>query len=330
MKRTLTLILAMLSLVWTAVMAQDTTLSAPETTVAPQATGTVDTTGLDDFSFEDELGSLDAELDAAVQDSTTSGTTTVAPAPTTGVDLSWGYKATDVVTVSEQGEGYVVLNVPAVKDANGQTVMIYKALYSTNSLAQSFDALSVTEKTFTFDTITGDTVSLKLDQLNTGTYYVVVNPMNKDNVDGEPTKEFSFVVEKGHGAAEVKLGNVTYTQTGSTVSMKWTPVAGADKVEVFVRSSSETDFKKLGNVAMNDAAYSLTVASTGDYYVKLLPVDGMGNPVGPEVIQTVKIEKIETPTDKPVPQVGPATNILLAILFFAIVAYFGLRYARTR
>jgi hypothetical protein len=276
---------------------------------------------LDELDELDDTGDLD-ELD--MED--------------TGDELeTFGYTDQDEIKVKEVGPDYVVLEVPVVKLDNGDVIRQYKVYYSTESLANgNVDATKIKSKTFTFDVIDGDTVELKLDNLSPNTtYYAVVVPVNADDVEGSQSKEISFTTKpvaqpepEQHPAAEVEIKNVTYTISGNKVTVKWSPVQGADKIEIYMKSINDENYEKVATVPANTTSYVVEVAKPGEYQVKLTPTDKEGVPVGKDYILTVKVASVPKKAPKKAPKVGPETNIIIMLLILASIAYFAVRYRK--
>lgn len=266
------------------------------------------------------LDDLWAELDAATTDTAATGSSQAA--------LNWGYSETIQATFKEVTGDAVVLNTPVVKDDLGNMIKRYKVTYSTKSIAES-DPTELKEVNFDFEELTGETVDLALTWLNTtAPYYFVIVPVNKDNNIGENSKEIVYTPVDTHAAAatgNVSLADVTYTYSGNEVSLKWTPVEGASKVEVYMKADWQEDYTSLGSAKMADGSYNFSVTAAGSYYVKLVPTDDNGSAMGQEIVQTVKIDSVATEVAK-APKVGPETNILIALTLIAVLGYGIYRY----
>ena len=251
---------------------------------------------------------------------------------------AFGYTDQDEVIVKEVGTDYAVLEAPVVKLSNGDTVKQYKVYYSTQSLATSnIDATKIKSKTFTFDTINGDKIELKVDGLAPGTtYYAVVVPVNAEDVEGTQSKEVTFTTKKiedkqqeeKHPAAEVEVKNVTYTISGNKVTVKWAPVQWADNIEIYMKALNDENYEKVATVPANTTTYTVEVSKPGEYQIKLTPVDKEGVPVGKDYILTVKVASVPKKTPKKAPKVWPETNLIVLLLILASIWYFVVRYRR--
>ncbi len=272
----------------------------------------------DEFNLDD-LGDLDADLNSME--------TTDASGSTDSALQWWGFKDTDSVVVKENGTDYVILSAPAVTDNNGEVIKRYKVTYSTTSMTESSDNM-VALPEFTFEEITGDVVDLQITWLIQWTnYYVVVVPVNKDNVEWNASTELSFTLES-HEAAPVSLQNTSYAVESGSVNVKWSAIEWASKVEVYVKEESEADYKKIGTANMTDGTYGFPVAKSWNYSVKMIPTDDNWNPVGSETLLTVKVENVADVAVNKAPKVWPATDLMIATLIIASILYFALRFRR--
>jgi len=256
------------------------------------------------------------------------------------LDIQWGYTDQDEIKVKETGSNYVILEAPVVKDGNGNVIKQYKVYYSTKSLAENIDASQIYSKTFTFDVVTGNVVDLKIDALSSNTkYYFVVVPVNSEDVEWQQSKEVEATTTEPkevqpqqepeqHPAPEVEIKNVSYTVSGNKVTLKWSPVNGADKIEIYYKNAADQDYKKLDAVQAKNTSYTFDVAKEGEYLVKLTPVDSNGVPVGKDYILTVKVEKVAKQTPKKAPKVGPEINFLIMLILLASLGYVLVRFKK--
>ena len=74
------------------------------------------------------------------------------------------------------------------------------------------------------------------------------------------------------------------------------------------------------------------VTQQGTFFLKMNALDAAGNPVGQEHIQTIKIDEVQQPAPaevvQAVPEVGPTTNLLIALLFVSICGYGLVRWRK--
>lgn len=255
--------------------------------------------------------------------------------------LWWGYTETDVVSISETWEDFVVIETPVVMDNNWLEILTYKLIYYDKSITDPSysDAQISQEEEFVFDEseLTWDSVSLRLDWLELGKqYYWVVIPVNSESMEGTESSEISFMVEPEeeeimHWAAAYELENVSYSLNWTDATLTWTPVEWVDNVEIYFRNESQEDFVKQWTASMSDGSFTLSVMESWNYVAKLIPTDDNWNPVGNDKLLTMKVEvtESETPEVKEVPQVWPATNAIVAFLILSVIAYFGLRFRKS-
>lgn len=273
-------------------------------------------------TWEEDINLDDLDLfDLEWLEDTTTGTE--------DIDLAWGYSETDALILQEAGSDFAKFLSPVILDGNGEMIKNYKVVYSTQSLAQ-LDPLSSNEVSFVFEEITWASLEFNVQWLLPNTnYYAVAVPVNKDDVEWEPSVEVNFMTQAHEAASDVTLSDLSYTynyneQTKTNaVTLKWTPVEWAQNLEIFLRFEQEQEFTKLWDADMNAGNYEFWVAKSGNYFVKVIPVDAEWTPVWQEVIQSVKVE-VQAPEIK-APAVWPATNLLIAILLVFSMWYLGYR-----
>lgn len=254
--------------------------------------------------------------------------------------LWWGYTETDMVSVSETWEDFVLIESPVVMDNNWMNILTYKFFYSDKSISDpSYADALISQEEFVFDEseLTWDTVSLRVEWLEVWKqFYWVVIPVNSESMEGEASTEIPFMLqpeedEAMHWAAAYELENVSYSLNWTDATLTWTPVDWVDNVEIYFRSESQEDFVKQWTASMGDGSFTLSVMESWNYVAKLIPTDDNWNPVGNDKLLTMKVEvtDAETPEVKEVPQVWPATNAIIAFLILSVIAYFGLRFRKS-
>lgn len=245
----------------------------------------------------------------------------------------WGYTATDSVQVVETTADTATLSTPVIKDWNGSDVKIYKVVTSDKSIKDS-DPLSMKETTFTFEQITWTTLNLVLTGLNpASTYYFLVTPMKDDGVtkvSWDVSAELSFTTQAHAAAPTVDLmsANISYTYTWNKVVLTWSPVAWADKLEVFLAWEWDKDKLKMGEVAASAWTFEFEVTKAWSYNVTLIPVNNDWTSVWAEYVQ--KVDVVEVAAKEVVaPKVWPATDMLIAIMILASIGYVVFRFRRS-
>lgn len=240
---------------------------------------------------------------------------------------SWGFFASDVVEVVEAWLDYVELSIPVVFDNNGDEIQNYEVVFNTSSISDSdpLDLISVM-----FNNVSSSNNTVVLEGLSSWTeYYFIVIPMNHNGVEWEYTTEATFTTmeDEMHAAAAMRLENVSYTNNNGEISVTWASNEGAEKVEVFLRHASESDYTKIGDANMTEAKFDILVSREGDYHVQLIPVDGLGNPVGSETVLTMKDIVFEREaTVEEAPEVWPALNLLISLMLLTFIVYIVYRY----
>ncbi|USN55880.1 MAG: hypothetical protein H6765_04875 [Candidatus Peribacteria bacterium] len=254
-----------------------------------------------------------------------------------GDGADWSLAGPESIEVGEVGEDYAIIKTTEVLFA-GVPVTQYKIYYSNSSLeTQDFDKISdvVVEVE---ETNTG-VVSLKFENLDPAKmYYVVVTPVHPTDPNMEPltmiSNEVSFTTTAAAGAVDPneKVFNqvgYTYNQDASSVALSWEATQG-DQVEINLRHQSEGTYQTVGKAPVADGKFTFTVSQEGNYFLKLRALDAMGNPVGKEHIQTIRIAEV-TQTTQPVqaaPQVGPTTDLIIGLMILAAVIYMVYRFRR--
>ena len=70
------------------------------------------------------------------------------------------------------------------------------------------------------------------------------------------------------------LANVSHTQNGNQVTLRWTSVAGSTNVDIFLRDDSEGSFNKLATKTLSSESYTFTVTRNGEHIIKFIPDNG--------------------------------------------------------
>lgn len=330
----LILSLAAISLGWFALAQTTTETPTEETTIAADAavtTGaedaatTSDEAWIDDSLFDDDLFDDDALFDDTASSEETA--TATAETENNASTIGWGYSPEHLITVKEQGTDFVTLTSPVIFDGNGTQISNYKVVYSTSPV-DGTDPLQLKDMVFNFDDLTAEStgVDFNIIGLTEGaTYFAVVIPFNKDNVEWDSSEEVSFQIG-AHNASAAQIKDVSFSVDKWVVTLTWNPEVWTEKVEIFSRSEQETDFTSVGTADSAAGTYNLTIAQAWNYFVKLIPVNAEWAVAWDEVIQSIKVDEVAQ-VDAEAPKVWPATNALIALIAFAMLAYV---YSRSR
>jgi len=294
------------------------------TSWAKTAQPTTATTSKD--SSSSDLDNLDLDN----LDSDTSGSTSTTS--NTSTNTNW-FASWDVVITWDVKADAISLEVKAINDWAWKQYKRYKVSYSTKSLDES-DPTEILSSTFEFDTITWSTVTLEVTGLDTATngYFFVVEPMNKDNVAWPKSEQVEYSLS--HGAADAswaaaQMSDFTYEYSGMNVSLKWSPVEWATKVEIFFKTEDQDDYTSIGTAKMSDGAYNFTLTKAGNSFVKLIPTDDNWAPVGAEIVKSLKVDATTVaPEVKKVPKVWPETDLMIAALLMASLGYGLFRFRK--
>jgi hypothetical protein len=219
---------------------------------------------------------------------------------------------------------------------DGIPVAKYKVYYSDRTLATFQDYDKIQDVVVAPSRTQGTSVYLDIDVLSAEeTYYVVVAPVHPTDPTVEPltmiSDEVTFSTKKKAVAGNVKIfDNVSYTYTDGSVSLTWTPSSEAMDTEIHLRHQSEGAYTKIGSPKAADGKFTFSVDKSGNYFLKMIGLNGEGQAVGKEHIQTVKIEEVEAPAApvQAAPQVGPATDMLIGLLAVSFIMYLVYRFRR--
>jgi len=72
----------------------------------------------------------------------------------------------------------------------------------------------------------------------------------------------------------MSLANVTSTITNNRATLRWTSVAGSDKVDIFLWNPTSGIFERLASVNMSDETYAFTLTRNGEYIINFMPNNG--------------------------------------------------------
>lgn len=248
----------------------------------------------------------------------------------------WKFAGEEKIETDEIESGYVTIKTTQVL-FEGKAVEKYKIYYSNSTLAtQDFD--KITDKVVEVEKTEDMTVTLKLDGLEAGkTYYVVVAPVHPTDPTVEPlsiiSNELTFTTKSGDEMVDAStkvFEAVSYTFKDSSVDLTWKPSAVAETVEVNLRHQSEGTYQKVGTAKMSAGKYTFTVSKSGNYFLKLRALNGAGEAVGKEHIQTVKVDEVKQPANvvKTPPKVGPTTDLIIGLLIISTIVYLVYRVRR--
>ncbi len=258
-------------------------------------------------------------------------------------DDKWDPSSIDEIEVEEIGADSATFIITEIS-YDGTPIENYKIYYSNETLAtvQNYDDIADAvvdvepDMEGTDDDLEEGQVRIKLENLTPETtYYVLVAPVHPSDETADPismiSDEVTFTTDKDAVSADTKIfDNVSYTYADSDVTVTWDPSDLAEKTEVHIRHQSEGSYTKVGDPDMADGSISFKVDKTGNYFLKLVALDGEGNPVGKEHIQTIKIDEVEeaAPEITTAPQVGPTANALIGLMVFSFIVYLVYRFRK--
>jgi hypothetical protein len=250
---------------------------------------------------------------------------------------TWAYageEKIEVKNVTTTGAHLLVTQVTY----QGTPVTQYKVYYSDKTLATVQDFDQISDRVLDVKSTEGNTVTLDFDALEANkTYYVVVAPVHPTDPTQEPlsfiSDEVMFTTQQEVAVAAVTekvFENVSYTYKDSMVTVTWTPSSAADNTQIDLRHQSEATYTKIGSPMVNEGSFSFTVSKPGTYFLKMSAMNAAGVAVGQEHIQTIKIDEVQQPAEvvQAAPTVGPATNLMIALMLFSVIVYAGVKYRK--
>lgn len=276
---------------------------------------------------QDEEEDLDAFFADLLDEDTSSGSNT-GVIPNTATPSRW-FKNTDASQQITVTANAFTFTIPVVNHNNSK-ITKYVIQYSTTPISSASPA-QISKVTKTLPTPLTDRVEFVLGGLTPNTtYHANVIPMDW-NIPGAVLNGFSFKTLASqawwlHGVADLNLANVSYTYEGNEYTVSWTPVDGAEKVQIYLKPAGVWDYIKQTDALMSAGIYKFTASKKWDYLVKLIPVDASNNPTGSELVQTIKVNAVSTP-DAPeevvtnVPKVWPGLNLIVWLLLFGMLIY---------
>ena len=281
---------------------------------------------------------------------------------------TFGYSSSDKIEVVSISKDSVEIESPVVQDEAWFDILDYAILYGQHPIAEAMENPSLLdnfgEKEISLNDNPGSTFTITLnttdDNLDSDKiYYALLLPKDEFGLPGEISNDICFSLNNqvygewtdcgeswavhsagGHsaGGADMNLANITHTVDGDSITLRWTALEGADKIELFLRDPDDERFKSLDTVAMDDEEYKFRTDRNGEHNIKFIPMNG-NSPAGTETIYTLTVTTVpqwanptpDTSTTTTttvgitkVPVVGPKENMILVIII-SIFAYFVYR-----
>ena len=249
----------------------------------------------------------------------------------------WSYAAEEAIALESVESDSAMIKLTEVL-FNDKPVDRYKIYYSNETLATFQDYDNIQDVTVGIEKVEEDMVFVTLENLEPSTkYYVVIAPVHPTDPTVEPltmiSDEISFTTTQPSIDPETKIFNgVSYTYDQSMVTLTWEPSQLAESAEVHIRHQSESTYTKIGTTDLADGSFNFSVDKAGNFFLKMIALNGEGEPVGREHIQTMKVEEIEAPAEVVVaaPQVGPTTDMIIALLVLSFIIYMVYRFRVAR
>ncbi len=271
-------------------------------------------------------------------------------------EIPFGYAVSQKVTVDQITTNKIVIKSPVIQDELGNKIKKYTVMFSQYPLSQILETTTLLdqskEKTFDFSTV-GTDVSMELtatwDVINPNiVYYLSVIPKDQNGILWEISNEIRFKLAtqtSGEGnatqtptalhtapGANMSLANINHTITANKATLRWTSIAGSDKVDIFLWNPTSSAFERLSSVNMSDESYTFTLTRNGEYLINFMPNNWgtefrysfVANGIVATAWGTVTPSK---PTIGKIPATWPKENVLVA-LAIAFVLY--LVYRKTK
>lgn len=253
------------------------------------------------------------------------------------LDDKWSYSTDESISVEDITHDSAMIKTTEVLYDN-TPVTKYKVYVSDKKLLSIEDYSTIEDRILMPEKVENRMVYLKLDNLNSDkTYYVIVSPVHPTDPSLEAvdmiSDEVSFTTKKAPLTSTTKIfTKVSYTYKDGKVTLTWDPSTLADKAEISIRykDNNETSYTKVWTPRLDAGSFVFSVDKPGSYFLKMSALDGQGNMVGQEHIQTVKIDEIAPqPVEevvKEAPKVWPASDAIIALMVFAVLVYLVYRF----
>lgn len=274
---------------------------------------------------------------------------------------------TQNISVKSINSGSVTFESPVLLDEGGDDIKRYIMIYGTYPLSQLlawWSSVSINDfkqKTFTFTWFSSTKFTMDLmtsdGVLANQIYYVTVRPIDDDGKEGQVSgPDVCFRLQDGKtglgtscstwwtgtvhnsAGANMALANVSHTRNGNNITLRWTAVTWAPKVDIFLLNNTTQQATKLVTKNMTDETYTFPLTSQPPQVVRFIPVQTNGTQAGTQIDYTMR-ETLWTTTTPPttptkpgvpkVPTVWPKEDMLF-ILFLSIFVYGIVRFVRSR
>lgn len=232
---------------------------------------------------------------------------------------------------------------------DGNPIEEYRVYYSTNTIADFLDVNDLKEMDLEVENTVGNTVELSLDGLDaTTTYYLIVAPVDPTDPTADPldliSEEVRFTTKAPVPVAMdpmptepsdtwvngMYVKDVSYTYADNKATVVWDAEPQAQTVALSIKKSNSTEYTKLADVPATAWKYTFTVQEGGLHLLKIETKNANGEVFGKEQIQSIKIDEVIAP-EAPVvtaPQVGPTQNLMIALIFLAVMTGVGYNYRK--
>jgi hypothetical protein len=97
-----------------------------------------------------------------------------------------------------------------------------------------------------------------------------------------------------------------------------------------MKEATAAQYTYLGDADISSESYNFLIWKTGLFTVKVVPVDGAGNPAWVERTLTIKIDDLNPPSGTWTPPTGAGLNLILMSTFLLMLVYVVYRFRNTK
>ena len=274
-------------------------------------------------------------------------------------DDQWTYvdNKDAIAEVSKTEKNSIILQTTkALYD--GKDVFSYKVFYSESMLSsQKFSDIESVIIRWK-NASNGKKVELILDGLKTNTtYYAVIAPVNPDDEWDAPLEKITWEIKfKTNADVEdtnepiwdnawspannepqaknnpVNLKNIKNSIENNNVELsRLIENNDKHKIDISLRHNNDISFSPVGNINADTQKFSFSVDKPGPYFVKMKLMDSSWKQVWADKNININVAAFDediTPIVTNPPKVWPATDIMIALILFAMMIYIVYRVRR--
>lgn len=225
----------------------------------------------------------------------------------------------------------------------GTPIDMYRVYYSTNTIADFLDVSDLKEVDLNIESTLANTVELKLEGLmEATTYYLIVAPVDPNDATADPldlisdevqftTKATAPVVEDSVETDDfdgMYVNDISYTYIDNKVTVTWNAMSEVQTVWLSIKMADASTYAKLADVPATAGQYTFTVQEAWLHLLKVETKNLNGEVFGKEQIQSIKVDEVLEAEIWVAPPVGPATNMMIAIVLLAMLSGYVYQYRK--